>query len=119
MGLSFTITGAATNNLNHFSEGCTDTDSQATFAPLPIEALFGSTKSNENIKGIGTIHPIKVGLKSIALTRFVFNEVSHFEDTAIGRFDHFDIMLCIFTYDGTDARNDVGHLVVFASIGGT
>ena len=119
MGLAFTVTSTAANNLHYFGEGCTDADGQAALTPLPIEALFGSTKGNENIEGICTVHPIEVGLQCITLTRLVFNEVAYFENASIRRFDHFDIMLCIFTYDGADARNDVGHLVVFASIGGT
>ena len=119
MGLAFTVTSTAANNLHYFGEGCTDADGQAALAPLPIEALFGGAKGYKYIEGIGTVHSIEVGLQGITLTRFVFHKVAYFENTAIGRFDHFDVVLSIFAHNGSDARNDVCHLVVFAGVGRT
>lgn len=116
VGLAFAVTGATSDNLDDLGEGCADADGEAAFAPLPIEAFLRGTQGNEDVEGIGAVHPVEVGLQGVTLAGIVFHKVAYFQGAAIRSLDHLDVVLGVFTHHGTDAGNDVGYLVIFAGV---
>ena len=80
---------------------------------------FCRSKRYEDVQGVRTVHTQEIGLQGLTLAWIVLHQISYLEDTTIGSLDHLNVVLGIFAYNRTDAGNDVGHLVVFASVGGT
>ena len=96
MGLTRAVTGAASDNLYDFGQGCTNADGKAALAPLPVEAFLGRTEGNEDVQGIAAVHAEQVGLQGFTHIGVVLNEVPYLQDAAIRCLDNLDEMFLVF-----------------------